>query len=343
MSVGASWQCRVSSVTALVALLLLAAAGPAVADPAVPTEYESQITGVAPATELVELEVIGGDSFLEIAVEPGHRVMVFGYGGEPYLEIDAAGVVSVNERSPSKYVNDDRFGEADVPEFASADAEPLWEVVATGGQYAWHDHRTHWMATDRPPAITGDSIQRVFLWEVPMEIDGVDHSVVGTLDWHPPPNSAAPLIGAAGVVLLLIGWRRGGVRLLGGVIAVAAIAALLLSVSQWLATPSVARVVPVAVLPPALALGLGVFAARGVTKPITAVQSVIVAAVALLAYVFISLNVFTKPLLPSFLPDGVERFATAAVAWAALGAGVVAVATMARVVSGAPETPGGAG
>jgi hypothetical protein len=326
---------RAAALSALFSWSFLAAATPALADPAVPTEYESQVTGIDPATDAIQLNVVGGDSFLAITVQAGHSVMVAGYFGEPYLQIDAGGVVSVNERSPSKYVNDDRFGDGVVPESASADAAPQWQVVATSGSYAWHDHRTHWMATDRPPGISGDTIQQVFEWELPIEIDGVGHLVLGTLDWHPAPNGALPFLGGALVLLALVGWRRGRIRLLAIVVSVAAGGALLLSISQWLATPAVARGLPLAAVPPVIALVLGVMAAsRAATRPVTAVQSLVVAAVALVVFVFASLDVFTKPLLPAALPDIAERLIAAGVAWAALGSGVLAVAHMVRIASG---------
>ena len=57
----------------------------------------------------------------------------------------------VNERSPSRWVNDDRYGLATPPADATADAPPEWVEVANGGRYAWHDHRIHWMTpTSRP-------------------------------------------------------------------------------------------------------------------------------------------------------------------------------------------------
>ena len=42
--------------------------------------------------------------------------MVEGYEGEPYVRIQPDGTVEINQDSPSFYLNQDRFGEAPVPE-----------------------------------------------------------------------------------------------------------------------------------------------------------------------------------------------------------------------------------
>jgi hypothetical protein len=69
-------------------------------------------------------------------------VTVTGYRGEPYLWFRDDGGVYENRRSPATVLNDDRFGREPLPAEVDPEAEPEWERVATGGRYAWHDHRT---------------------------------------------------------------------------------------------------------------------------------------------------------------------------------------------------------
>ena len=68
---------------ALVWLGLLA--GPAAADAARPGDVRSQVTAVTPSSAASTPEVLGGDSFLHLRVDPGTQVVVIGYQDEPYL------------------------------------------------------------------------------------------------------------------------------------------------------------------------------------------------------------------------------------------------------------------
>ena len=104
-------------VGALVWLALLA--GPAAADAARPGDVSSQVTAVTPASAGIHAEVLGGDSFLRLRVDPGIQVVVIGYQDEPYLRVEADGTVQVNDRSPARWLNEKRL--ADVPVPPSAD------------------------------------------------------------------------------------------------------------------------------------------------------------------------------------------------------------------------------
>ena len=106
-------------------------AGVAFADPAGPTDYETTITSVEPATPGIEVSVVGGDSFLRVVAEPGVDVVVLGYQQEPYLHIRADGVVEENQRSPATYLNADRYGTGAPP----AGADPVARA-RTGSQWA---------------------------------------------------------------------------------------------------------------------------------------------------------------------------------------------------------------
>ncbi len=137
--------------TAIAALAVLAGPVPAYADPPGPTDYQTEVVSVEPPHPAVEVEIVGGDSFLLLAVQPGTAVEVPGYDGEPYLRFGRDGVVVVNEESRARWLNDDRYGDVSVPAGVGADAEPEWVVVADDGRYAWHDHRIHWMNPEPPP------------------------------------------------------------------------------------------------------------------------------------------------------------------------------------------------
>ena len=120
---------RPTLVAAAIGLLAaLAPTGVASADPAAPTDYGSRITAVSPALPGITAQIVGGDSFLRLDVEPGNEVVVEGYAQEPYLHFDPAGVVQENQRSPATYLNASRYGAA-----APAGADPTLPPDNTPG------------------------------------------------------------------------------------------------------------------------------------------------------------------------------------------------------------------
>src|SRR5262245_23864297 len=119
---------------------VLVPAGVAHADPAVPTDYSTAIVGIEPATPTIDVDVVGGDSFLELAVEQGTEVVVLGYWGEPYLRFNADGTVDENLRSPTRVENQSRYGGSSTGDStASAGGESQWSQVASDGSHPWHD------------------------------------------------------------------------------------------------------------------------------------------------------------------------------------------------------------
>ncbi|MFV0258073.1 MAG: hypothetical protein ACK5PP_06455 [Acidimicrobiales bacterium] len=182
----------VAGLSALMAvmLLVLAPARPAAADPPGPTDYQTTVEAVDPDNPGIEITILGGDSFVELAAEPGVEVEVIGYEGEPYLHFWPDGTVMVNERSPSRWLNEDRYSDTEVPAEASATAEPAWQEVADGGVYAWHDHRAHWMVATHPPsAEPGDTVLEGV---VPMVVDGTPVAVHVRSVLLPPPSPGPP-------------------------------------------------------------------------------------------------------------------------------------------------------
>src|SRR5690349_21253906 len=85
--------------------------------------------------EGLDVEVVNYDDSLELTNDTGETVVVEGYEGEPYVRIDPDGQVSVNTRSPAYYLNDDRYGDVEVPASADPEAEPEWEPVDSTGRY----------------------------------------------------------------------------------------------------------------------------------------------------------------------------------------------------------------
>jgi hypothetical protein len=166
--------------------------------------FRSEITGVDPATEGIDVEVLNFDDSLRLTNESGEEVVVTGYDDEPYVRIDPDGTVEVNVNSPAYYLNEDRFAEADVPSSADAKAAPEWEEVDTTGQFSWHDHRAHYMAEGTPPQVKDESVEtKVFDYSIPIEVGGSPATIDGTLTWVGEDSSfpVLPFV-ALGVVAL---------------------------------------------------------------------------------------------------------------------------------------------
>jgi hypothetical protein len=167
----------------------------------------------------VEAAVVGGDSFLRLRVDDGLEVVVLGYEGEPYLRIRSDGTVQVNDRSPARWLNESRLAAVALPATADAAAEPVWRRIGAGGEAAWHDHRTHWMAANRPDPPERD-------WSVPLLVDGRPVTIEGRYAYTPPPPSwpwwAGAFVTAAAVVALgrRHRWVAAGFVVLAGALAV---------------------------------------------------------------------------------------------------------------------------
>jgi hypothetical protein len=200
------------------ALLALAGmpASPASADPPAPGDVRSTVDGISPVVDGVSAEIVGGDSFLRLRVEPGREVVVAGYEGEPYLRFRPDGAVEVNRRSPASVLNESRFG-GDPASGTDAAAPPAWDQVASDGAYEWHDHRTHWMATTRPEP-------PVRTWAVPIRVDGVGAEITGRYRYVAPPSAWPWLIGGAALAVVAVVAGRRWWRGLGLVVAGAALA-----------------------------------------------------------------------------------------------------------------------
>ncbi len=185
----------------------------------------SELRAIRPPVEGLRIVVVDQDRFLRLTNGSGSTVLVKGYDDEPYLRFKPDRSVEVNTRSPSKYVNEDRYGQTPVPAQAQSDATPKWQLVSRDGAYTWFDHRIHSMNKGTPPEVADPSKPaKVFDWRVAMEVDDRPVQAVGRLDWRPQEASSAddgisvPLIaalaaGTAALVagaLVLLRRRRGG-------------------------------------------------------------------------------------------------------------------------------------
>ncbi|HEX2575916.1 MAG TPA: hypothetical protein VHK88_06165 [Aquihabitans sp.] len=322
----------------VLAAALLGPAAPAAADPARPTDYRSRILSVRPALPAgVDLAVVGGDAFLDLRVTGDHTVVVPDYESgddgrtRPYLRFRPDGTVERNERSAAAAANDDRYGSS---AGATVGDDPEWQVVASGGRYAWHDHRIHWMLPREPRAV--DDAGRVDLggpngtWSVPLEVDGRPTVVRGELllldGPSPVPWAALGLL--AGVGLLVAGVvavrRRGraphaAVALaLGGI----GVLAALVGWAEWRAIPPGAGGNVLGAVVPAVGAVAALVAATARRARVRLV-ALAVAVATLAAWAVLRREVVARAVLPTSLPYALDRATTALALGLAVGAGAL--------------------
>lgn len=318
---------RLAATLLLAVGLLVALAGPAAADPAGPTNYRSRVTGTDPAVDAVDVRVFGGDSYVVLEVEPGHRVVVYGYRHDPdagvddrFLRIDEQGRVFVNRRSPAAYLNQDRYGDVELPADVDASAPPEWEQVADGGVWAWHDHRIHWMSPQLPPQVSPDGgAQEVFEWSLPLQVDGRDVTVAGELSWRPGSLAIGWIL--LGMVVLaaviVAAQRRRGV--LVAVAGISALLALVVGAVMFVQPPTGAGLPLSLVVLPAVAAAAVLLAVvaggrTGRGDVLTALTGV-----PLVAWSVTQLGALTSPFLPTDVPDALVRATVAVVGGAGTG------------------------
>ena len=219
---------------------------PVRADPARPGNTVSQVQSLTPAVAGVVVDIVGGDAFLRVRASPGVEVLIPGYAGEPYLWIRRDGSVWRNAESPDTVLNEDRYITGDTPDATTqlgvTMPEPSWESYGTGGEVLWHDHRVHWMGSGDPPTIDPDGL--VQRWEVPIEVDGVDVVVSGSLLRRSPATAAWWAVAVVTAVAVGVMGRRSSRAVVLSVTAVGGMSALT-GWWAWWALPGPARSVPV--------------------------------------------------------------------------------------------------
>lgn len=319
--------------------LLVGGAAPAAADPAGPSDYRSEVTAIEPAVDGISATIVGGDSFLELTVDEGIEVIVYGYrdldgdrlGDDPYLRFRPDGTVDRNRLSQATYLNEDRAAAAPIPpDVAAANAgdqvpEPEWEEVASGGTYAWHDHRVHWMSESAPPVERGERVAGEYdPWRVPLTVDGESVEVLGTLTYEKATTPALwALVGAAGAALVVLLGRLDAVRAAAASLAIVASAAVVVGRAEWAATPDGSGN-PLLFALPAVAL-LAAVAALVLARRSAAVVLALASVATLSAWALLRLQALLKPVLPSELPAGFDRATVALALGASLAAAYLAV------------------
>ncbi len=315
----------------------LANPGVALADAAGPTDYRSEITQVStadgsPTPSGFNISIEGHDSFLLLVVERGVTAEVPGYEGEPYLKFDADGSVFENRLSFSTIYNRDRYGSVERPDYIDNLAEPEWILVDDDGSYAWHDHRIHYMNT-RPPigAESGDVIIEMAL---PIRVNGVpvEIDVTSTL-----LESNSPVAMVAVSVLIALG---GGLALLrrtptflASIAVASALTALAAGIAWFLSVPGDTDPSLNWLLLPATALvaaGLSVVAAQRGNR-FLACGGAVIAALQLAIWLPDRLGSYEAALIPTTLPQWLDRGMTAALVGATIALFSGSVAGLIRI------------
>lgn len=313
----------------VLAALLVGFPDVAHADPAGPTDYRTTIESIDPATDAIEVGVEGGDAFLTIEVDPGHEAVVLGYDGEPYVRVRPDGVVEQNRRSYATYYNEERYGRTDVPDIVDNDADPDWQRVGSGGVWAWHDHRAHWMGTEPPIGLDpGESLPPQ---TVPLVVDGEPVAVAIRITLADAPSMVPVVAGAvAGLGLAMLGIALGPATSML-VMFVLAAGALVIGAGQYLSLPAETGRMLTWWLLPAIAVAALVVAVAGYGRSRFVADGLIaLTAAQALVWAFQRRSGLTRAILPTDLPAGLDRFVTAAVL---VGGVVVLVSTIRRLFS----------
>jgi hypothetical protein len=317
--------------------LVVLLAAPAGADPAKPGDYTSTVTRTEPPVSGISVKVVGGDGFLELQVQPGHDVVVLGYAGGPWLHVRPDGTIEENQLSPATFLNGSRFAQTPAPADVTEDTErnqpPVYKQVATGGTFAWHDHRIHWMSPQpKSDARRGAIVPGFDDWKVPMTVDGTAVTVHGQLVYEKKTSSIlwfglAVLI-AAGAILL----GRGKSTFVAGLaVLLASVAALETGIVAYRSIPSVAGPNPLEIALPAVATVAALFSVLLHRKPLGVVFT-LASVASLSGWAFMRFSVLLKPVLPTDFPFGLDRGATACALGASIAAAVLAVRSGALVL-----------
>lgn len=194
------------------------------------------------------------------------------------------------------------------------------------------------MSTDLPPTVGGDRAQIVFPWSIDIVIDGVETEVRGELLWFPSVNPIGPLLSGAIAILLFLAWRRGRLTPLPHIAAGAGAFILFVAITQFAATPAPDRGVPVGAVAPILAILLAMGALWIGRADVQTRALVLVSGLALVWWAFGIRDALTAPVLPSALPQFIERASVSLAFWLGTGIAMLAVLELLprRTVDGEP-------
>jgi hypothetical protein len=302
---------------AIASAAVLVPAGVAHADPAVPTDFATEVVGIEPPTPSIHVGVVGGDSFIELTVEPGTEAVVLGYWGEPYLRFNSDGTVEENRRSPTVAENESRDGGSSSAGSGSG-GESQWVAVATDGSYAWHDHRAHWMSAEPPAGERGDE---VLTGVIPLQVNGADVEVSVAVVWEPTP-SRLPLVAGgviAGFAVMIVLSAR---HRIAWVLAITGAAAAGVGWWQVASVPPETGPSSISWLLPAIASAVAIVAVT-LGRSLVSYALVTLSGLQLAMWAFLRRDGLVKALLPTDAPFWLDRGVTAAAAVAGL-AGIAA-------------------
>jgi hypothetical protein len=304
---------------------------PVAADAAGPGDYESEVVSIDPATPSIVVEIVGGDSFVSMTVDLGTDAVVLGYAGEEYLWFRADGDVLENQNSPATYLNTSRYGGSELPGSTDAAAAPDWKQIASGGVWAWHDHRAHWMLSSRPAGFEpGDQILDDV---IPVIVDGESVEIGVTSTWLPEPSLLPVVLGAVlGLVLaagsLLLRRSSRGERVPPTVATIpAALVALVAGVWQYTSLPAATGPRPIWWVLPAIAC-LCALVATVVGRSGHRFASdalLLVTGVELMVWGFVKRDGLTAAVIPTGAPGWFDRLATATALVGGVGFALVAL------------------
>jgi hypothetical protein len=306
-------------------LLLALGAAPAGADPAGPSDFRSEVTKIVPPVDGVRARIKGGDTYLQVLVAKGHEVVVDGYLGEPYVRFLKDGTVERNLRSEATYINNNRKGTGTIPpEAKDRKATPVWKEVGSGGRFAWHDHRVHWMGDASPPVARGHYVTGAYApWRVPITIDGRAANVEGTLLYEqsmsPIPWIAAGLIAA---LLLAVVGRRQVFVIPGVALLVVSVAAIVVGRSDFNSNPGGGN--PLLWALPLVAALAALFALVRRTSS-TAVVGLLASVATLSSWALLRYKVLLRPVIPTNTLPGLDRSTVAIALGVAVAAAYLAV------------------
>ncbi len=150
------------------------------------TGYVSSFSSLDPSVLGVLVNVFGSHNTIQLSNYSDKPVVVLGREGEPYLRFTRAGV-SENVLSPTTFLNHSEV----VPPRADPAAKPVWQKVASGNGFAWHDHRIVWTGAEEPPVVKQDPevSHLIFRWSLPATAGGKPFRIKGFLGWAPPPKA----------------------------------------------------------------------------------------------------------------------------------------------------------
>lgn len=299
---------RLLAVVVASVVYLVSMAPAALADPAGPTDYETYVVDITPQASGFVVNVIGGDAFIQLVAEPSVKVEVVGYGGEPYLVFED-GKVLENDLAPTKYVNQDRYAIAEVPQEASASADPIWVEVSSDGTYSWHDHRAHWMNPEPPPG--AEPGEQILEGVIPLIVDGVEADVTVASIFLPAPSIWAGTAGLLiGLGLGLLSWVRRDMRVRASTVIGLGAAATVVAAFAFFSVPAETAPSVVQWMIPLTSVGLASWALR---RPQLSATLLGVASLELLIWSVLRRDWMTAAVLPTSLPFWVDRTVTGAV------------------------------